>query len=211
MSGLLTPSGPEPGLDLPLSTAGPQDGSDGLWIWGVDGSTKRVAVGFAREEVVVESVEFRAGLFEGARLAEIRRTTRTFAAAWARLFPPHIAFVEQPSGRSASPQLVYAIGVIQEALYDALEFVHQHPVEVRTIPSSRWKEIATGSGWSPKPKTLRWARNAHGYEGTCLCLELGEKNCKRGTPAHDEADAIGIAVAGRRLLEPKPEQLELAS
>jgi hypothetical protein len=201
------------GRTAPAGPGAPEKRSQhpGLFCWGVDGSTKRLAVGFASDtRVEARHVDFTPDLWHGARLEDIWTTTRTWVAAWAEQFPPVYVFVEQPSGKSVSPQLSYAIGTIMAATYSALRFVFDFPVEVRTVPSSTWKREATGRGWSPKPATLRWARNEHGFDGTCACLDTVADKCKRDNPAHDLADAIGVAVAGRRLTAPKPSQLALA-
>jgi hypothetical protein len=182
-----------------------------LFVWGVDASTKRLAIGFSDgERLEVRSVDFDHKLMDGARLANIATVTKTWAAAWANAYPPHYVYVEQPSGKRVNHPLEFAIGAVMGGLYEALRYVHPHPVTVTTIPSATWKLRAMGNGWSPKPKTLRWARQ-QGYEGWCECLETGQQNCDRKTVEHDEADAMGIALAGWRLLEPQPEQLQLAS
>jgi hypothetical protein len=170
---------------------------DGLWVWGVDVSTKRLAVGFSDgQELHVESVDFNRKLFHGLRLEDIFTRTRTFAAAWAKRYPPLYVFVEQPAafGRPPEPQLMYAVGMVQGALTYALHYVHPHPVEVRTVPIGTWKSRALGNGAAKKPEIMDWAVK-HGYRGLL----------------QDEADAMGIALAGWRLLEPQPEQLQLAS
>jgi hypothetical protein len=195
----------------PAVAPGASERRSELCVWGIDGSTKRLAVGFASEgRVETRHVDFTPNLWHGARLEDIWTVTRTFVSAWAVQYPPVYVFVEQPSGKSVSPQLSYAIGTIMAATYSALRFVFDFPVEVRTVPSSTWKREATGRGWSPKPATLRWARNEHGFAGDCACLEGVSDKCKRDNPAHDCADAIGIAVAGRRLTAPSPVQLALA-
>lgn len=174
--------------------------------WGVDPGTQRVSIacvdGEGRRDVRTASF---AGLSGGARLAEIFQVTRALAASLVDLWtPPGLVLVEQASGQSENPELVYAVGVIQAAVYEGL-CDRIGPVQLETVTSSWWKKRACGRG--DIRKTMRvegrkrpvavphesygvyvWAR-ANGYAGS----------------SWDEADAWGIAEAARRdvALEPR--------
>lgn len=168
--------------------------------WGVDPSTLRVALAGVQPvpdglERWVRTVSF-ASLDGPARLAHIYREThdlvfglaeRAGETGWPT--PPGIVFVEQPSGKQQNPELVYAVGVIQAAIYDALYSGLGRPVRIETCTSSWWKKRACGRGDIYKPKrgdrtpygVLVWAQS-NGYDGS----------------SWDEADAFGIAEAARR-------------
>jgi hypothetical protein len=175
----------------------------GAW-WGVDPSTKRVAVGVVWPASAgdVRRTGFMVGfpaLVGGARHAHIFFAAQKLArsvvanAAWV----PGVVWVEQPSGKQQSPELSYAVGAtlgglsagIAEGLL--LREPSPAPVLVETVPSSSWKLAAVGRGDVRKPKVasgpygvLTWARSV-GYAGD----------------SWDEADAWGIAEAARRTIE----------
>jgi hypothetical protein len=172
--------------------------------WGVDPSTVRLSVAYVTPEGArgVRTVPF--GRVEGsARLSEIYAQTRLFAlgvaeasggdltldpvsSEWPR---PGLVLVEQPSGKMENPNLSYAVGVIQAALYDGLYSALGRAVRIETCTSGHWKKVACGRGNLYKPKrghtfeygVLTWARQ-NGYAGC----------------SWDEADAWGIAEAARR-------------
>jgi hypothetical protein len=165
--------------------------------WGVDGSTVRLSVAYVTPEGArgVRTVPF-ARADGPARLSEIYRETRLFALhrddAQMRgdLPVPGLVLVEQPSGTMENPNLSYAVGVIQAALYDGLYSALGRAVRIETCTSGHWKKVACGRGNLYKPKTLTgaepygvltWARQ-NGYAGS----------------SWDEADAWGIAEAARR-------------
>lgn len=160
--------------------------------WGVDPGVRRVAAAFVAPDGRrgARTASF-PDLEGGARLAEIwRETARFVAALLAGDWPlPGLVMVEQPSGKQPNPALSYATGVIQAAVYAAVWRDFKVPVRVETCSSSWWKKRATGNGALFKPKAgdhreygvLAWAR-ANGYTGV----------------SWDEADALGIAEAGRR-------------
>ena len=70
----------------------------------------------------VETVEFDKTLVTAARLDDIQERTLAAATRWADEYPPFFVWVEQPAayGRQVEPQLQYAVGVVQQALYQAL-------------------------------------------------------------------------------------------
>jgi hypothetical protein len=163
----------------------------GSW-WGVDPSTVRLSVAYVTPEGRrgVRTVPFARA--EGpARLSEIYAQTRSFAAEgflYAGFPLPGLVLVEQPSGKMENPNLSYAVGVIQAALYDGLYSALGRAVRIETCTSGWWKKRACGRGNLYKPKSrndeyrvLTWARQ-NGYAGY----------------SWDECDAWGIAEAARR-------------
>lgn len=159
------------------------------YVWGVDVSTQRVAIAFNGPILDVRTVEFDSNIITGRRLHEVYFQVLISAKAWAAEFPPYFCWVEQPAayGRPVEPQLMYAVGVTQAALYRALCDRFQFPVEVRTLPVGQWKKGAIGHGNADKAQVFTWARE-QGYAGD----------------SQDEADAWGVAWAGARLLGRKP-------
>jgi hypothetical protein len=168
--------------------------------WGVDGSTKCIAIGVATEYAghvrrAVRSAPFPSPPTDGRRLAAIHAITSELAAELADRYPPGLVLVEQPSGSSqvVNHELEYAVGVIQAAVYAAAG-----EPRMDMVVSSWWKARACGHGnlyktmkvpGSSRKKPLpleeygvmRWARLV-GYKGG----------------SWDEADALGIAEAARR-------------
>lgn len=171
--------------------------------WGVDGSTLRIALaGVCRASDGswarwVKEHPFAA--VEGpARLSEIYRETHRFVTSVATCCPwPGIVLVEQPSGgkQKVNLPLIYAVGVMQAAVYDALFSVMGSAPVMETCTSSWWKARACGRGDIYKPKrergaprpeleeygVFRWARDA-GWD----------------VRSWDQADAAGMADAARR-------------
>jgi hypothetical protein len=172
-------------------------------IWGVDPSTVRLAVAGVEADGRrwVETIPF-AG-FEGPqRLSQVYEATRAWCSlAWPAhndgdgyRYPPGLVMVEQPSGKTPNPELLYAVGVILAAIYDGL-YLPGAPVRIETVSSAHWKKVACGRGnlYKPTKKVLgrtpqfedyavaTWAR-MNGYTGH----------------SWDEADAWGIAEAARR-------------
>lgn len=149
------------------------------FVWGIDVSTTRLAFAFASLDttaVKVETLITRTEEREGARLGLLDRQLRIFGRLRGAMYPPACVWVEQASGRFQAPQLLYAIGVIQAALAETL------PCPVWTVPSSAWKKRSVGRGNASKEQIAAWAESS-GYE----------------FEGQDEADAIGIAVAGRAM------------
>lgn len=115
---------------------------------------------------------------EGERLQFIFATVRDFAREVSRgVYAPEVIWVEQPSGGHVVPQLWYAAGVIQAALFEATS------VPVWSLPSGTWKKTAVGKGNARKEEIAEWA------EGAGFSFE-----------SEHEADAIGIAFAGRMMV-----------
>ena len=158
--------------------------------WGVDPSSQRVAIA---GEGRVQTHSF-PRLDGCARLAAIYEGTK--AAVEDLLFSewrmPGFILVEQPSGQNPNLELVYAVGVIIAALQEACP-----GTRVETMPPMSWKKLATGKGNLSKidPETKKpWKdREAYGV------LKWARTNGYMGS-SWDEADALGIAEAARRLV-----------
>jgi Holliday junction resolvasome RuvABC endonuclease subunit len=152
------------------------------YVWGIDVAISRLAFACAEEHgeaVAVETLTTRNDATEGERLGLLDRQVRLFARLLAARYQPAVVWVEQPSGRHRALQLAYVTGVVQAACFEALR------CPVWTIPSSAWKKRALGDGRgnATKPQVAEWA-TSQGF----------------AFDSQDEADAIGIAVAGRRVL-----------
>lgn len=163
-------------------------------VWGVDPSSRKVAIAWNGEDRGADRVLFTYPLDAGARLADIHEQTVELARRLAPLHPPAYVFVEQIAiySKRIDPILYYATGTITAALYGELARHFKHPVTVEFVPSATWKKRAIGYGGVKSHDILPWALR-DGYEGADA----------------DEAAAWGIALAGVKLLEPAPEQLEL--
>jgi hypothetical protein len=165
--------------------------------WGVDGSTLRIALAALSRrsdgelDRWVKTQPF--APVEGvARLSEIYAVTRRFVTSVATCCTwPGVVMVEQPSGskQSVNLPLIYAVGVMTTAIYDALVDVTGRAPRMESCTASWWKKRACGRGNIYKPKrgsgdqygVLVWARQ-NGYTGDSF----------------DEVDALGIAEAARR-------------
>jgi hypothetical protein len=169
--------------------------------WGVDPSSRRVAIGGVdrqgdRLHRWVQTFPF--AKVDGAqRLSEIYTVTRRSTAETAAEHPaPGVVWVEQPSGANLKLPLYYAVGVMMAAIWDGLYEATGRPVHIETPAPAHWKLVAAGRGNIYKPKSgdpseygvLTWAR-LNGYQGS----------------SWDEADAWGLAEAARReiALEPR--------
>jgi hypothetical protein len=177
--------------------------------WGVDGSTLAVAIATVSCEADTVVRYVRTAPFPRvsgpSRLREVYDATRSLAARMALREPPGLILVEQPSGsgQQVNHELEYAVGVIQAAVLDGVWSTLGHGAQMETVVSSWWKSKGTGKGNAYKTEKLpggrkrklgleeyhvmRWAR-LNGYQGS----------------SWDEADAMGIAEAGRRDCELVP-------
>jgi hypothetical protein len=169
-------------------------GEGATWL-GVDPGTKRVSVALAgRESMRCVTRSFPRA--DGARrLAFIY--AETFELVRSLEPQPGFAFVEQPSGKSPNPNLVYAVGVIAAAVYAGLHNLAMSrgapaPV-VEMIPSATWKKVACGRGDLWKPKASAERPEFESYAVAAWARENGF-----AVSSWDEADAAGIAVAARR-------------
>jgi Holliday junction resolvasome RuvABC endonuclease subunit len=149
-------------------------------VWAVDPALARLAFAFADVDssaVAVETLVTRTTEREGARLGLLDRQLRIYARQAAGRFPPACVWVEQPSGRFPKPQLSYAVGVVQAALFETLA------CPVWTITSGAWKRRTVGVGNATKPQVRAWVDR--------LGVDVDSQ---------DEADAVAIACAGRAML-----------
>jgi Holliday junction resolvasome RuvABC endonuclease subunit len=148
-------------------------------IWGIDPAIGRVAFAFAdidSDTITVETLVTASDTTEGERLGLLDRQVRIYARQRAADWPPFVVWVEQPSGQHRNLPLAYAVGVIQAALFETLG------VPVWTVPSGKWKSHALGAGNATKPQIMAWAERIAAVDG------------------QDEADAVGIAYAGRAIV-----------
>lgn len=175
--------------------------------WGCDWSTRALSVGAVSEhgegpqkrlQRAVRTVTWPAQ-DSPARLAWAYDITVRIIADHVRsgtLPPPGLVIVEQPGGASINWPLYEMYGVVRAALHAALVAAKVPVCQQETMTPSQWKKKATGFGGHKKPQrgdtfeygVLTWAKG-RGYPGTDF----------------NEADALGIAEAGRReyALEPR--------
>lgn len=148
------------------------------WVWAVDVAMGHQAFAFApldNAPIEIESILTASDAREGERLGLLDRQVRIFAQQLAPRYPPACVWVEQPSGKFIKPQLYYAVGVIQAALFETLG------CPVWTMPSGTWKKRTVGAGNASKAHVAAW---------------VAERATVRD---QDEADAYAIAAAGRAM------------
>lgn len=166
-------------LDRPEHPASATAGLMSGYVWAVDPAVSKLAFAYASladESISVETLPTACDAREGERLGLLDRQVRIFARQAADSFPPVCVWVEQASGRFQSPQLVYAIGVTQAAIYETLR------CPVWSIPSGKWKRAAIGKGNATKEQIAAW---------------VARRDTRPAT--QDEADAYAIAYAGREM------------
>lgn len=154
-------------------------------VWGLDPSSKRVAVACVQRGLEwVETVSLPKGWDDVRRFGEAHEVLVPFL----RGLPvrPGVVFVEEPflpRDHRQQPTHVWMFGVVLAALTAALG---PEP-KFRLIGASTWKAKALGAGHgrAKKPEVMEWARNVAGYAGSI----------------EDEADAIGVATGGAVLLD----------
>jgi hypothetical protein len=175
----------------------------GAW-WGVDPSTRRVAVAGVSQAADGSLVRWAreqafAPLDGPQRLGHIHSATSDLVDGLLLDYAPlpGLVLVEQPGGTHRNYELFYATGVIIAAL--ATSLCEAGAAKIEVVVPGWWKKRACGQGniyktmqvnGKPKPLpfeeygVLRWARSL-GYAGS----------------SWDEADAWGIAEAARREVE----------
>ena len=172
-------------------------------VWGLDVSTRRVALAVQAEAGGGVSV----GLLELAKGEPHVRLKLAFEALvpWLTAHPrPSLVGVEQPFASSMSkvhPQSFYMVGIVLAAV----GLVAPAECVVEMLPPGTWKARSVGHGRASKPAILSWARRVHGLPRGCSScgdgLEPAEgEKCPRQSAAHDEADAIGVCVAVREVV-----------
>lgn len=147
--------------------------------WGVDVSTRRIAIGAIDMTGAVHAVsrdvpQDRRG---ARRLVEVRRAAQTAGWHLSQDFggQPSAILVEDPTfGGRTNPPLIQAFGVVLEAM--AFDYL----CPVLEIPVGTWKREALGKGNASKDDI--WAE----------AMRLGIEPANQ-----DEADAICIAVAAQ--------------
>ena len=153
------------------------------YVWGVDVAIGHIAFAFApmptgtvETDFLIATSEFA----EGERLGKLDRQIRIRARQLQDRFPPYVVWVEQPGShpRMPEPALMYAVGVTQAALFEALG------CPVWSIPISKWKKRSVGRGNATKADVTAWVQGRQ--PGLC------------GT--QDERDAFCIAHAGRDIM-----------
>lgn len=172
--------------------------------WGIDPATTRFAVAgiLPRPQplfthlIRIQQVKDEAGRLSGA----YHTLVSGFRALAAEFGPPLAAVLEQPFafGRNVHPQSFYFAGIglaaLREACPDAAIF---------SFGPGQWKKrgLGEGRGTAKKPAILEFARSL-GFQEVCPKCGTGEgvKDCKEGSPVHDKADALGMAMAAARLL-----------
>lgn len=150
------------------------------YVWAVDVAVSRLAFAFAPLEagpISVETLMLDGEAREGQRLGWMDRRVRLYAHKAAVSYPPSCCWVEQPTGRFPKPQLMYAAGVVQAALFEALG------VPVWTIPVATWKKRTVGAGNATKAQVATWVA----AQGATV-------------DGQDEADAYAIGAAGRAMV-----------
>jgi Holliday junction resolvasome RuvABC endonuclease subunit len=149
------------------------------YVWGVDPSTKLIAVAFARETTAAGYIGTSSYTLpqrgqHGERLATFRDEIdyQTHMLRLSR--PPCCVWVEQPAGKFVAPVSQMVVGILCATLFEVLR------CPVWLIPPDKWKKPAVGKAGASKDEIAAWARE-QGIEFGC----------------QDEADAAGIAYAGR--------------
>lgn len=150
------------------------------FVWAVDPALSRHAFAFAPTDggqVQVETLITASDARDGERLGQLDRQLRIFARQRTGEYPPAVVWVAQASGRFPNPQLAYAVGIVQCALFASLG------CPVWTIPSGTWKKRTAGVGNATKAQVAAWVER----QGVDVASQ-------------DEADAVAIAYAGRAML-----------
>lgn len=171
-------------------------------VWGFDCSTTVIALAIVnpQDDDTPEVGTFIHGVRDrdkGARrLAALHDDLRPFLERFLPLAPPIAVLVEQPFGQGKArphPQSYYIVSVVLTALAQALP----DECAIGVIDPSSWKRdsMGDGHGFATKREILGWAL-AHGLAHDCHeCHGEGEGDCPKAGPAHDEADALGVATA----------------
>lgn len=172
--------------------------------WGVDPGTVRLAVACVSPalERRTRTTSF-APLRGGQRLAAIYADTRRFvleivAAGWPL---PGLVMFELPAGDPPNLELIYASGVQQAAMFDALYEAAGGPVVIETMPTASWKKTACGRGNIYKPTKKKLGRSPV-FEDYGVAVWARENGY--GGSSWDEVDALGLAEAARRTVALEP-------
>lgn len=182
-------------------------------VWGIDPSTKRIAtsvVDVERRRVIdvrTLSLPTHPRELKPRELAEqMQAQLEHFREKVDAFGTPTFVAIERPFGgggpkaRTVAVESHYAFAITLAALAGTVG----RNVGVLELGPGTWKARCGVGGKAKKPAILAWARERHGYVGTCITCADGanpatsgkmEGNCPAPTVAHDEADSIGIGVA----------------
>jgi hypothetical protein len=136
-------------------------------VWGIDPSTRRIAVGMLAPGVEV-----------GWRTLSLEQAQSNAARLWKAVHAlppwfeqlrdddvfgrPALVVVEQPfsSGRHVPHESLHMVGVVLASLWGALGL----GAEIAMLNPSEWKSrgLGKGRGFAKKPGILAWARAAAG-------------------------------------------------
>jgi hypothetical protein len=174
----------------------------GVNLWGVDASTRRIALSVVQGRGADEppdtgwfSLEIEQLGGGAARAAGLLAALPPFVQRLATAAPPVGVLVEQPYGQGKArphPQSYYIVGVVLASI--AAQFP---TARVDVVEPSSWKceALGAGQGFAKKPAILRWARSTIDYPADCpKCHGEGAGNCDHPCRAHDEADSLGDAT-----------------
>jgi Holliday junction resolvasome RuvABC endonuclease subunit len=148
--------------------------------WGLDCSTKCIALCVYDGDRFEHwpTIRFQPVHKGAQRLAHAHALLTPWLFDASHWTPPDAVFVEQPAGKFPKPTLEHMVGVVLMTVAEVTT------APVLTLPVPQWKHMSIGKGNASKEQLMEWARE-RGYEGD----------------SQDEADALGIAVAGHHILE----------
>lgn len=154
------------------------------WAWGIDVSTRRVAIGATDgSDVRWASTDIAPNVRGAYRLSLIRAATETlihgFARPWAEFRPTGIVVEDANIGAAANKPLIQAVGVVMEVCQSVCR------CPVLELPIGTWKKEVLGFGNAKKPDIERWFFDT---------APDGEAN-------QDEMDALAISFAAHNRLD----------
>ena len=145
------------------------------WAWGVDVSTKRIAIAAAPlngDNVITWHTDIEKGPRDAQRLHVIRTACHRHIA----LPRPSLIVVENPKTIRGGAVLIMVAGVVMEGLFG------RYKVPTSDVPIPTWKKDVVGNGNASKEQI-----SDHAFR----VLGARPRN-------QDEADAACIAAWGRR-------------
>lgn len=148
------------------------------YVWGVDPSTKLIALGFAdeaSERVITTSFKLPNQGQHGERLFNFQCRMFAEISELVKGYPPSCVWIEQPFGRFVPPVSQWTVGVLASTMFEVTS------VPVWFVDPKKWKGATCGGG-AGKPKIAAWAAD-HGITFS----------------NQDEADAGTISWAGRMM------------
>lgn len=155
----------------------------GFRIWGIDPSSKRIALAVVEGDgtFTVDSERLPDG--HGCREIRFADSYAAQVEFFKRHPRPTLVFIEEPfvpRDHRQVPTHLLMYGVTLAALGEALSV----EVPVVELTASQWKAqaLGKGNGFAKKPQIVAWAQSL-GYAGVI----------------EDEADALGVAIGGAHL------------